>query len=65
MSDTPKVVVEKSTVPVRTAEAVRRVLATNDKGVKFQVRKKIQGEERAQQISVSGAFDGSEVGVDS
>lgn len=29
--------VEKSTVPVRTAEAVRRVLATNDKGVKFQV----------------------------
>lgn len=28
---------EKSTVPVRTAEAVRRVLATNDKGVKFQV----------------------------
>lgn len=24
-------------MPVRTAEAVRRVLATNDKGVKFQV----------------------------
>lgn len=37
VADTPKVVVEKSTVPVRTAEAVRRVLATNDKGVKFQV----------------------------
>jgi UDP-glucose 6-dehydrogenase len=29
--------VEKSTVPVRTADAVRRVLATNDKGIKFQV----------------------------
>lgn len=38
VADTPKVVVEKSTVPVRTAEAVRRVLATNDRGVKFQVR---------------------------
>lgn len=37
VADTPKVVVEKSTVPVRTAEAVRRVLATNDKGVPFQV----------------------------
>nr|AUN86418.1 UDP-glucose dehydrogenase [Saccharina japonica] len=37
VADTPKVVVEKSTVPVRTAEAVRRVLATNDRGVKFQV----------------------------
>lgn len=37
VADTPKVVVEKSTVPVRTAEAVRRVLGTNDKGVKFQV----------------------------
>lgn len=41
VADTPKVVVEKSTVPVRTAEAVRRVLGTNDKGVKFQVRIKI------------------------
>lgn len=38
VASTPKVVVEKSTVPVRTAEAVRRVLATNDKGVNFQVR---------------------------
>lgn len=37
MADTPKVVVEKSTVPVRTAEAVRRVLATNARGVQFQV----------------------------
>ncbi|CAM9256417.1 unnamed protein product [Pylaiella littoralis] len=37
VADTPKVVVEKSTVPVRTAEAVRRVLATNEGNVKFQV----------------------------
>ncbi|CAM9498320.1 unnamed protein product [Ascophyllum nodosum] len=37
VADSPKVVVEKSTVPVRTAEAVRRVLATNDLKVKFQV----------------------------
>ncbi|CAM9792295.1 unnamed protein product, partial [Ectocarpus sp. 8 AP-2014] len=40
VADTPKVVVEKSTVPVRTAEAVRRVLATNEGKVKFQARKK-------------------------
>eukprot|EP00611_Tribonema_gayanum_P014996 TRINITY_DN2659_c0_g1_i1.p1 TRINITY_DN2659_c0_g1~~TRINITY_DN2659_c0_g1_i1.p1 ORF type:complete len:524 (-),score=201.83 TRINITY_DN2659_c0_g1_i1:244-1611(-) len=33
----PKVVVEKSTVPVRTADAVRRVLMANDKGIDFQV----------------------------
>lgn len=32
-----KIVVEKSTVPVRTAESMRRVLAANDKGLKFQV----------------------------
>ena len=37
VSTSPKIVVEKSTVPVRTADAVRRVLATNDKGIKFQV----------------------------
>ncbi|CAM9996434.1 unnamed protein product [Scytosiphon promiscuus] len=37
VADTPKVVVEKSTVPVRTAEAVRRVLATSADNVKFQV----------------------------
>jgi UDPglucose 6-dehydrogenase len=30
-------VVEKSTVPVRTADAVRRVLASNDRGNEFQV----------------------------
>lgn len=32
-----KIVVEKSTVPVRTAQAVSRVLANNDKGLSFQV----------------------------
>ena len=32
-----KIVVEKSTVPVRTADAVRRVLKCNDKGLSFQV----------------------------
>lgn len=37
VSTTDKIVVEKSTVPVRTAEAIRRVLSYNDKGLKFQV----------------------------
>ena len=37
VSETDKIIVEKSTVPVRTAEAVRRVLDCNDKGLKFQV----------------------------
>ena len=32
-----KIVVEKSTVPVRTAQAVATVLANNEKGLKFQV----------------------------
>jgi len=32
-----KIVVEKSTVPVRTADAVRAVLKTNDKGLSHQV----------------------------
>lgn len=32
-----KIVVEKSTVPVRTAESVSKVLLNNDKGLKFQV----------------------------
>lgn len=32
-----KIVVEKSTVPVRTATAIRRVLQCNDKGLEFQV----------------------------
>lgn len=37
VSRTPKIVVEKSTVPVRTAEAVQRVLAANEYGLEFQV----------------------------
>jgi len=37
VSDSDKIIVEKSTVPVRTAQAVRRVLECNDKGLKFQV----------------------------
>ncbi|GMI42134.1 hypothetical protein TrCOL_g12900 [Triparma columacea] len=37
VATTNKIVVEKSTVPVRTADAVRRVLACNDKGLEFQV----------------------------
>merc|ERR1711966_470636 len=37
VSDSGKIVVEKSTVPVRTAQAVRRVLECNDKGLHFQV----------------------------
>lgn len=32
-----KIVVEKSTVPVRTAQAITRVLKNNEKGVSFQV----------------------------
>ncbi len=32
-----KIVVEKSTLPVRTAEALSRVLHSNDKGLKFQI----------------------------
>ena len=32
-----KVVVEKSTLPVRTASAMKRVLMSNDKGLKFEV----------------------------
>lgn len=37
VSTSDKIVVEKSTVPVRTAEAIRRVLDCNDKGLNFQV----------------------------
>jgi UDPglucose 6-dehydrogenase len=37
VSNSNKIVVEKSTVPVRTAEAIRRVLSYSDKGCKFQV----------------------------
>lgn len=34
---TPKIVVEKSTIPVKTAEAIGKVLAANSKGLEFQV----------------------------
>lgn len=37
VATTPKIVVEKSTVPVRTAEAIRRVLCVNKNGINFQV----------------------------
>lgn len=37
VSTGPKIVVEKSTVPVRTAQAITRVLKANDKGIEFQV----------------------------
>lgn len=37
VADGDKIVVEKSTVPVRTAEAVARVLKVNDRGNSFQV----------------------------
>jgi UDPglucose 6-dehydrogenase len=36
-STTPKIVVEKSTLPVRTAEAMERILNSNDKGLHFDV----------------------------
>ena len=37
VSTTNKIVVEKSTLPVRTAEKIKEVLATNTKGVDFNV----------------------------
>jgi UDPglucose 6-dehydrogenase len=37
VSTSDKIVVEKSTVPVRTAEAIRRVLSYSSNGCKFQV----------------------------
>ena len=36
-SDTDKIVVEKSTLPVRTAESVKRILSTHSSSVKFNV----------------------------
>ena len=36
-SDAGKIVVEKSTLPVRTADAMARILNSNGKGVRFQV----------------------------
>lgn len=37
VSKCPKIVVEKSTLPVRTAEAMERILNSNDKGLHFQI----------------------------
>ncbi len=37
VATTPKIVVEKSTVPVRTADAVRSILSANKDGARFQV----------------------------
>ena len=36
-SETPKIVIEKSTLPVRTAEAMERILNSNDKDLHFDV----------------------------
>ncbi len=36
-SNSNKIIVEKSTLPVRTAEAMTRILNANDKGLKFEV----------------------------
>ena len=33
----PKIIVEKSTIPVRTAETIKDILAANGRGLKFQV----------------------------
>lgn len=37
VSTTNKIIVEKSTLPVRTAEAMERILNANDKGIHFEV----------------------------
>lgn len=37
VSDSDKIVVEKSTLPVRTAESVKRILESNSNGRKFQI----------------------------
>ena len=36
-AESDKIVVEKSTLPVRTAQALSRVLQSNDKGLKFHI----------------------------
>jgi UDPglucose 6-dehydrogenase len=36
-SDAGKIIVEKSTLPVRTAEAMERILNANEKGIRFEV----------------------------
>lgn len=37
VADSPKIIVEKSTIPVRTAEAIKTILASSEKGLKHQV----------------------------
>lgn len=37
VSTTSKIIVEKSTIPVRTAEAIKAILAANTRGLKFSV----------------------------
>jgi len=37
VSQGPKIVIEKSTLPVRTAHSMKRVLEANDRGIKFQI----------------------------
>ncbi|MGE5355525.1 MAG: nucleotide sugar dehydrogenase [Deltaproteobacteria bacterium] len=37
IADKDKIVVEKSTIPIRTAQAVRKILANSDNGINFQV----------------------------
>jgi UDPglucose 6-dehydrogenase len=37
VATTPKIIVEKSTIPVRTAEAIKAILAANTRGLKFSV----------------------------
>lgn len=36
-ADSAKIIVEKSTIPVKTADAIKTILASNSRGVKFQV----------------------------
>jgi UDPglucose 6-dehydrogenase len=37
VSTTPKIIVEKSTIPVKTAETIQQILSANTNGVEFQV----------------------------
>lgn len=37
VSTTPKIIVEKSTIPVKTAETIKQILAANSAGAQFQV----------------------------
>ncbi len=37
VAKTPKIIVEKSTIPVKTAETIKQILAENSDGVEFQV----------------------------